>query len=1124
MNEIASLFWPHLLRGTVILSVTCIVVICVLRLLRVSSPTLHRIAWCAVLLQGCLISSFTLPIPWHDPLSVSALPAPMTIPEMPLSDVPNTDIVVTTLEVDAPAELPAVIPAEVKPEIKTSPVPTSVWFLLVWIAGMLVAVVRWTAGYAWFLRSLKPITTDDETWQAEWRELQTAQNVRRPLPLIITAAQGPMLCRLPQGFAVIVPETLWRSFAASQRRAVLRHELAHYLRGDALKSLAMRLLALPHWFNPLAWWTVRRFDEAAEWACDDAAVDNLGQSPTSFAKTLLELGTVAAPPLTHSPAASGHSLARRIRRMLSASPTQDQPWKKTLVLLVGIFAVLLNVIRLELVAKAAPPTNPSAELATDSGDAPLAKEAEAPAPAAQKTLKAKLPKAVQGGIDYLFSQQQTDGHWSNGDENSWVIGVTSLCTFALLESGVTADEPRVSDALDYLRKQKPTRTYEVALQTLALCAAGAKQDLATIQRNVVILESGHIQRGPGQGTWSYGTGNRLNMAGGDSSNSEFAIWALDAAANAGVQVKPETWKLAYDHWSKSQLAEGGWGYRARSPATGSMTCSGIASLVICHRRVFKDDQDDAPDLKKMLAPSLEWMAKNFAVGLNPQQLNWQLYYMMVLRNAGELSGIQRFGEHSWYAEGSFYLSERQSKKTGAWNGAGQMEDELVSTAMALLFLKAGPPKVVAETSAVESAEGDSLAARKAAVDELNKLGLRYPLEVGDGKRPYFEVELSGSSVIDADLVHLKDLGGMLNLKFEKTQITDAGLMHVMPLSGLRLLWVQNSKITVAGLRELWRVMPRLQVVEINTIAEGDPGTAKKLLRETGDALIAAAAAREASKPRTPVEKEIYAALKARDDTVKSFRFVWTERHTDHKGSQHSIEDRTRVALGQDTSYTWTTEMAVDGKKMLYSFSGKQPTYDASGEAEFIERRYLSGFNGREMRSASLYPGSSKITQGFLRPANRSDDVVLASTNILRWLYCTFDPTMTNTNWQSLEVVKEPAEVRGHRCWELRRRYEGINPGAPKVPSASWWVDPSREYVIVRYAYSNSAGMVQSQLDIDYQQDDKHGWVPSLWRFRRFDRGGKVLTTTISRVTEYEINPQLDDDIFTLQFPPGTHMN
>ena len=62
----------------------------------------------------------------------------------------------------------------------------------------------------------------------------------------------------------------------------------------------------------------------------------------------------------------------------------------------------------------------------------------------------------------------------------------------------------------------------------------------------------------------------------------------------------------------------------------------------------------------------------------------------ILHNAGETSGIQRFGEHSWYAEGSVYLTARQRPIAGSWKGAGHMEDELVSTAMALLFLKRGP--------------------------------------------------------------------------------------------------------------------------------------------------------------------------------------------------------------------------------------------------------------------------------------------------------------------------------------------------------------------------------------------------------------------------------------------------
>ena len=96
-------------------------------------------------------------------------------------------------------------------------------------------------------------------------------SVRRPIPLRVTDQLGPMLCRLPAGYRLIVPAWLWQRLDPSERQAILRHELAHFTRGDLWKSLAIRALALPHWFNPFAWWAVRTFDECGEWACDDVA-------------------------------------------------------------------------------------------------------------------------------------------------------------------------------------------------------------------------------------------------------------------------------------------------------------------------------------------------------------------------------------------------------------------------------------------------------------------------------------------------------------------------------------------------------------------------------------------------------------------------------------------------------------------------------------------------------------------------------------------------------------------------------------------------------------------------------------------------------------------------------------
>ena len=67
--------------------------------------------------------------------------------------------------------------------------------------------------------------------------------------------------------------------------------------------MAARMLALPHWFNPLAWWAVRRYDEAAEWACDLAATGET--STTMYARALVRLGETAGSHASYSPAARG---------------------------------------------------------------------------------------------------------------------------------------------------------------------------------------------------------------------------------------------------------------------------------------------------------------------------------------------------------------------------------------------------------------------------------------------------------------------------------------------------------------------------------------------------------------------------------------------------------------------------------------------------------------------------------------------------------------------------------------------------------------------------------------------------------------------------------------------------
>lgn len=316
-----------------------------------------------------------------------------------------------------------------------------------------------------------------------------------------------------------------------------------------------------------------------------------------------------------------------------------------------------------------------------------------PAQPARPLTAEQVRRSIDGGIQYLLTEQnQQRGDWNEFPR--YPGGVTALCTLALLNSGVEPSHPQIQKALGYLRKITLTpksQTYSVALQTMALCAAQPRRDLIQIQNNVNWLES--VQLAGGQ--WTYGKA----VAGGDNSNSQFAVLALHEAERVGATVQPATWEKAAAYWKGCQNPGGSWGYQKGWDGIGSMTCAGIAATVICQGRVDQASAKIDNGLVQCCQPAeeddsleraLTWLGNSFSVRRNPGHREWHFYYLYGLERVGRLTARRLIGEHDWYREGAEFLISQQDPFNHSWTAGGHAETRPhVATSLALLFLSKG---------------------------------------------------------------------------------------------------------------------------------------------------------------------------------------------------------------------------------------------------------------------------------------------------------------------------------------------------------------------------------------------------------------------------------------------------
>ncbi len=355
-------------------------------------------------------------------------------------------------------------------------------------------------------------------------------------------------------------------------------------------------------------------------------------------------------------------------------------------------------------------------------------------PAGSGSLAEKRQEAIEKGVAYLLKAQAPDGTWAEGN-----VGITALCTQALLAAGKPGVSPAAKKAIDHLldHQQEDGGIYDVGLKNyttsialMVLVKADPEAYAGPIEKARAYLiehqwdEAESIDKGhPWYGGAGYGKHGRPDL-----SNTGYF---LEAMHQAGVPEDHPVWEKAVVFVSRTQARsesndqvfvgtdDGGFIYsphnggeskvaekvtladgRQALASYGSMTYTGLKSFV--YAGLSRDD----PRVKA----AMDWILDHWTWEENPgmglpgrEDLGQQglYYYYMVAARALQAWGRDvlvdsRQREHRWREELTEALLRRQ-REDGSWaNEADRWFEGLppIPTSYALIALsecsKEGP--------------------------------------------------------------------------------------------------------------------------------------------------------------------------------------------------------------------------------------------------------------------------------------------------------------------------------------------------------------------------------------------------------------------------------------------------
>ncbi len=343
------------------------------------------------------------------------------------------------------------------------------WLVAAWVAGVLFLSLRAFGG--WLLaqrlkRSGLPL--DDGALRSALARLCRRMGVQRAVRLCESA-----LVAVPTAIGwlrpvILFPAATLAGLSPAQLELILAHELAHIRRLDYLVNLLQTLAETLLFYHPAVWWVSHRLRLEREHCCDEAAL-RAGGDAVAYARALTDLEALRARPARLALAASGGSLAARVRRVLGLP---DPPARRPPRWAAGALALLAALLATSAASSLRASNRPSSDrvdvidqLPSNDGDdlrdlvepasARAATPRAAPAdPACNDTegdevAIAEAEAAAEAETDAVEEEVEDEEAVEDAVDAEVAGGLTLAQVIELAKEGVTPDYLDEMDGLGY---------------------------------------------------------------------------------------------------------------------------------------------------------------------------------------------------------------------------------------------------------------------------------------------------------------------------------------------------------------------------------------------------------------------------------------------------------------------------------------------------------------------------------------------------------------------------------------------------------------------------------------------------------------------------------------------------